>query len=84
MYEVPFLIWLSPEYQREAPGFARELATYANRPWQNSNLAYPVLDLAGVSFAGMDLRLDILSPSFIPQKRLIFDKDYAEMLHAQR
>ncbi len=79
MYDIPFLIWLSPEYRQNFPELSRVAENYLDRPWQNSDLAYPVLNLAGVGFAGFDPRRDILSPSFIPQERLINDKNYAKL-----
>lgn len=79
MYDIPFLIWLSPEYRQSFPELSHAVPGYLDRPWQNSDLAYPVLSLAGVSFAGFDPRRDILSPSFIPQRRLINNKNYAKL-----
>ncbi len=76
MYEIPFLVWLSPEYQQELPGFSQSARDYVQRPWQSGNLAYPVLRLAGVSFNGLDARRDILAQEFIPQPRSVGGKDY--------
>lgn len=76
MYEIPFLVWLSPEYQQELPGFSQSARDYVQRPWQSGNLAYPVLRLAGVSFNGLDARRNILAQEFIPQPRSVGGKDY--------
>jgi len=76
MFEVPFLVWLSPEYQAERPDFSREMTEYVDRPWQLNKLVYPVFRLAGIDFEGFDEAGDILSPRFVPELRLIGGKDY--------
>lgn len=50
----------------------------------NTSIACTTLHLAGVSFAGMDPRLDVLSPSFNPQKILIWGKDYTKLPQEQK
>ena len=76
MFEVPFLVWLSPEYRAERPDFSREIAGYTDRPWQLNKLVYPLFRLAGIDFEGFDETGDILSPRFVPEPRIIGGKDY--------
>lgn len=76
MFEIPFLIWLSPAYKQNRPEFAEALQSYTSRPWQADDLIYPVLDLAGVRFDGFKEEKNILSPNFIQERRPMGDKDY--------
>ncbi len=76
MFEIPFLIWLSPEYRKERPAFFERLKDYTARPWQTDDLIYPLLDLAGITFAGIQTSKNILSPDYIPEKRVMGGKDY--------
>ena len=76
MFEIPFVIWLSPEYREERPEFSRQIKNYTARPWQTDDLIYPVLNLAGVTFDNFKTAKDILSPDFIPEERIMAGKNY--------
>lgn len=80
MFEIPFVIWLSKEYQKERPRFVQTVQAYTRRPWQTDDLIYPLLDLAGVTFDGINHAKNILSPAFVREKRPMGDKEY-DMLY---
>ena len=76
MFEIPFVVWLSPAYRQERPDFSQAVQQYTHRPWQADDLIYPVLDLAGIVFDGFKSEKSLLSPHFIREKRRMGDKDY--------
>ena len=76
MFEIPFLIWLSKEYQKERPGFFQQVQAWTKRPWQTDDLIYPVLNLAGITFDGYKPEKDLLSPDYVQEKRVLGNKDY--------
>lgn len=51
-----------------------------NRPWQTDDLIYPLLHLAGIALSIERPEKDILSPGFVPEKRIMVGWDYDEFL----
>lgn len=80
MFEIPFFIWASPEYKKERSSLFQELPNWTDRPWQTDDLIYPLLNLAGITYDGVKKHKDILSPDFIPEKRIMGKWDYDEFL----
>ena len=76
MFEVPFIVYLSPAYREQRPDFAGELSKYTNRPWQTDNLNYSLFTLAGITFKDFRSERDIFSPDFVPTKRFLAKDDY--------
>lgn len=76
MFEIPFLVYLSPDYRRQRPAFAASLAGYASRPWQTDNLNYSLFTLAGITFKDFPSQKDVFSSEFTPRKRVLAQDDY--------
>ena len=71
MYEIPFVLWLSPAFKRLDPDFARRAADAEHRPWQTDELIYALLDLGGVEFDGMKREKSLFSNEFRPTQRQV-------------
>lgn len=69
MYEVPFLVWLSPQFVRDNPDFAHGVAAATARPFQNRALYHSLLGLARLTHPLYDATADLFSPSFVPPER---------------
>lgn len=79
MFEIPLVIWLSPEYRQECPELSRRIQGYQKRPWQTDDLIYSLFSLAGITFENFKEHKDILSPNFVPKKRVIAGQNYDDL-----
>lgn len=72
MYEIPYLLWLSPEYIFGNPEFFRNgLAAALDRPYQTRALLHPLLSLARMTHPVYNPARDPFSPGYVPQVRRI-------------
>ena len=71
MYEVPFLVWLSPQFVHDNPDFARDVAAATARPYQNRALYHGLLNLARLTHPLYDATVDLFSPNFVPTERRV-------------
>jgi len=69
MYEVPFLVWFSPEYKEGNAAFVRGVAAATNRRYQTIALYQSLIDLARLTHPILDPRASIFSPDFVERKR---------------
>lgn len=54
MYEVPFVLWVSPDYRRRYPNKVDEIGAQVNVPFNTQYLMETVIDLAGLSHPDVD------------------------------
>ena len=54
MYEVPFVLWVSPDYRRRHPNKVDEIRAQMNAPFNTQYLMETVIDLAGLSHPDVD------------------------------
>jgi len=71
MYEVPFLVWFSPEYRRGNPEFVRAVAAARDRRYQTLALYQSLLELARLAHPMCDPRLSLFSPDYVERKRRV-------------
>ncbi len=64
MYEVPFIVWFSPEYRRANPEFVRGVEAATDRAYQTVAFYQSVIDLARLTHPLLDPRLSVFSPDF--------------------
>ena len=69
MYEVPFVVWFSPEYRRGNPGFIQAVAAARDRGYQTQDLYLSLIDLARLRHPMSDPRASLFSPDFVEVKR---------------
>jgi glucan phosphoethanolaminetransferase (alkaline phosphatase superfamily) len=59
--EIPFLLWLSSEYQRTDPAVVARLQNNAKSPAQLNNLFETIVDMTGIEFDDRVARLSLFS-----------------------
>lgn len=76
MYEIPCVVWLSPELKRRDPGLADRLKASVNHPIQANRLIFGFMSLFGITSDPIFDTVNPFSPAFVPVKRMIANKDY--------
>ena len=69
MYEVPFVVWFSPEYRLANAGFVDIVAAARTKPFQTLALYHSLIDLARLTHPIYDPSASLFSPRFIPRER---------------
>lgn len=74
MYEIPFIIWLSPEYKENFPEFkiGNDLI---NRKYNLEDFIYSFSDLSKIKFNSMDTSRSIFNTEFKERTRWIKEKE---------
>lgn len=80
MCEVPFLVWLSPDFRRMRPDLRFDLT----RPYSTVDLPYTMANLAALRFQGYDDTRSLLSPHFRPRPRRVGELPYETVLDMTR
>ena len=80
MCEVPFLVWLSPDFRRMRPDLRFDLT----RPYSTVDLPYTMANLAALRFQGYDDTRSLLSPLFRPRPRRVGELPYETVLDMTR
>lgn len=75
-YDIPFILWLSPEYRQAYPEFVNNITGNLDKPFQTSRLLYGLLDLAKIRYHKFPEENSIFSHKYKPAQRLIAGKDY--------
>lgn len=76
MCEVPFVVWMSPGFQKHRPDLVIDTA----RPFSTSDFLFSVTDLAGIGFDDYASDRSLFSRNFTPRQRYIGDYTYQEIL----
>ena len=76
MADIPFLLWLSPEYRSARPELVAQLPGDVTRPYQTDRLLFGIADLAGVAWPGMRPEGSVFSPQFQEAPRFIGGLSY--------
>ena len=69
MYEVPFMLWFSPEYRAENAGFVSQVAGLLAHRYQTRGLSHGLLALARLQHPFYDPAADVFSPAFEEKER---------------
>lgn len=72
MCEVPFIVWLSPNYKRNRT----DLIFDTTRPYSTCDFIYSLSDLTGLRYEGYDDSRSLFSTNFKPEQRYVGDKKY--------
>lgn len=87
MYEVPFMIWQSPQW---AASQNIDMAMLTDRPYSLMDFIHTWSDLAGLSYKGFQPQKSLISPHWQPRIRFIGDPyqknglfDYDALPHGQ-
>ena len=78
MYDIPFILWLSPMYKQENEYFVQYLASGINRFWKmDDSLGHSIAELGRIDFSYFDPEKSIFSPSYrTPDGKLGDGTDY--------
>jgi glucan phosphoethanolaminetransferase (alkaline phosphatase superfamily) len=68
--EIPFIVWLSPAYQRANPALARNIRANANSVAELHDLFETIVDLTGVDYAKRSSTLSLFSDAWQPPTEL--------------
>jgi heptose-I-phosphate ethanolaminephosphotransferase len=79
MFEIPFLVWGSPEYLAARPEIARELPGALLRPYQTDDFMHTFMDMAGVWTDGYQPEKSVVNSRFVPRRRVVCGIDYEQM-----
>jgi glucan phosphoethanolaminetransferase (alkaline phosphatase superfamily) len=71
MYEVPFLVWFSPEFRQGNPGFVRDVAAARDRKYQTLAFYQTLIDLSRLRHPLYDPHMSLFSPDFVERKRRV-------------
>jgi heptose-I-phosphate ethanolaminephosphotransferase len=71
MYEVPFVVWFSPEYVHDNPQFVRSVAAATGRRFQSRALVHSLLSLTRMTQKLYDPSADLFSPQFVEKVRRV-------------
>ena len=79
-YEVPFVVYMSKIYQEKHPEIAEAVKMAVDRPFMNTHLCHMLFGLAGIETVEYKEQLDLLSPQYVPSRRMINgSRDYDAM-----
>ena len=70
-YQVPFLVWTSPDWQKAFPG--KQLALIANKekPVHSGDIFDTLTDMAGIRFPSQNLKQSMADSGYLPHVRLV-------------
>ena len=71
MYEVPFFVWLSPEYIQGNGEFSRIVAAARTKKYQTYAVYHALLDLARLRHPLYDSKASLFSPDYIERERRV-------------
>ena len=83
-HEVPFVLWMSDVYRQRHPEVVARAHAALHRPYMTDNVGHLLLALAGIRTPYYIKELDLLSPAFCPQPRLLDGTDDYDQLCGAR
>ena len=78
-YDIPMMLWLSPEYTKLYPELVNALTENCAKPFISSNLLFLLSDLLRIDFKGNEHKKSPSSLQFAPDKRRIAGRDYEQL-----
>lgn len=70
MHEIPFIVWLSPEYKHQFPKFS-ELKSYSNRRYNLEDFIHSFSELSNIKFNLLDSTRSVFNEGFQERTRWI-------------
>lgn len=70
MHEIPFIVWLSPEYKNQLPKFS-ELKSYSNRKYNLEDFIHSFSELSNIEFNLIDSTRSVFNQGFQERTRWI-------------
>lgn len=81
MYDIPFVVWLSPEYRQNNRTFVEALTQGVHRFWKmDDSLGHSVGELSRIQFGGFTPEQSIFSDKYLqPDTKIGGGEDYANL-----
>ncbi len=74
LVEIPFIVWLSPAYQKVYPDKSATIKSHYLQPYVTDDLFYSVIDLSGIQTPIFDPKRSVFNPHFNnKRKRILVD-----------
>jgi len=73
MVEIPFLIWLSPEYRDSHSGLINRLQGARHRPYMTDDFFHTLIDLMGIQSSALDPSRSLINAHFKIRPRRVID-----------
>jgi len=71
MYEIPFVVWFSPEYRQTNASFVRLVTAARTRKYQTRALYQSLIDLVRLTHPIYDSRVSLFSPDYVERERRV-------------
>ena len=75
-YEVPFVIWFSTSFMNKYPKLVNDVKVSKDKPFVTDNVCQILFHLTGMKTNWYKADRDLISPRYIPKKRIIAGVDY--------
>ncbi len=69
-FEIPFVVWLSPEFKKENTTLSDSISNYINRPYQTDDLIHSISNLYQIDWKNYQSQKSIFSNDFRIMKRM--------------
>ena len=79
MIEIPFLVWMSPEFRRAYPEIVQRVHSAVERPYRTDALIHTLLDVMQIRTEHFDSSRSLFSPDFEVRERIYNGKPYQRM-----
>ncbi|MBN8526473.1 MAG: phosphoethanolamine transferase [Planctomycetes bacterium] len=76
VYEIPFVVWLSPEFRRLRSDVAERMGNWLRRPFMTSSFTGSYADLLGFELPGFPDGRSLFSDAYVARPRMIGSEDY--------
>ena len=78
LVEIPFIVWLSPEYKRVFPEKSATIKSHYLQPYVTDDLFYSVIDLSGIQTPVFKPKRSVFNPNFNNKRErsLVDGEDY--------
>lgn len=73
MVEIPFFIWLSPEFQKSHKKMVMQLEKYLHRPYMNDDFIHTIIDISKINTSVFDPTRSIINMNFKSRPRWVLD-----------
>jgi heptose-I-phosphate ethanolaminephosphotransferase len=73
MVEIPFVVWLAPQFRKARPELVAHLKKRLHTPFMSDGFFHTMTDLAGISCSLMDPTRSLINPAYRERPRCVID-----------
>ena len=78
-YDIPFVVWCSDTYKKNNPDVVNSICQAVDRPFVLDNVCNMLFNIGGISTSYYRENLDLISPNYQCQERLVKGEIYEEI-----